>query len=207
MEQGVGQDEKEMVMHFTVIIVHYNTPRLLERALKSIPRNIPILVVENGDSHRLLLKKEDRVVFPPTKMFHGDGLHFGIQYIDTPYFVTMDSDAYIKDRKIFDIMLRSFDPNTYGVGYVTKVDKNGLDDWHQSSNSPYFPYLHPFFSMIHTEKYHKCKPFVHHGAPAIRAMQSLKNYTLTNLGLMQKYVKHDGRGTRNITTEYMKGWE
>ena len=190
---------------FTIIIVHYNTPELLERAIKSIPRNVKVLVVENGDT--LHLMETDRVIKPPTQMFHGDGLHFGIQHINTLYFVTMDSDAYIKDASIFDIMLRSFDKDTYGVGYVSKVDKNGIDDWNQSSTPPYFPYLHPFFSMICTEKYHKCKPFVHHGAPGIRAMQSLGNYTLTNLGLMQKYVKHDGRGTRKITKEYLKGWE
>ena len=100
----------------------------------------------------------------------------------------------------------AFDENTYGVGYVTNVDKHGHDDWSKHSIPPYFPYLHPYFAMINTAKYHECKPFVHHGAPGIYAMQSLGKYVLKNLD-MSEFVHHDGRGTRNITQEYMKGWD
>ena len=192
---------------FTVIIVHYNTRELLIRATNSIPQKIPVIIVENGDISGSAWSR-DKVIKPPTQMFHGDGLHFGIQHIDTPYFVTMDSDAYLKDTSIFRIMYDAFDKNTYGVGYVTKIDKHGHDDWNPASKPPYFQYLHPYFAMIHTQKYFECEPFVHHGAPGIYAMQSIiGKYNLKNLTNLSTYVHHDGRGTRAITSEYMKGWD
>ena len=81
-------------MSFTIIIVHYNTPDLLERAIKSIPGKIPLIIVENGDPlvHDHIFDKI-RVLQSATQMFHGDGLHYGIQFVETPYFVAMDSDA------------------------------------------------------------------------------------------------------------------
>jgi glycosyltransferase involved in cell wall biosynthesis len=202
----------------TIIIVHYNTPDLLLRAIESVPVDIPILVVENSDElivsrdpNRVYGTKGFNVVYPPTKMFHGDGLHFGIKHIKTPHFVCMDSDAYIIDPSIFDVMHNYLTGYVYGVGYVTKVDKHGHDDWNECSNPPYFPYLHPYFCTIDTKKYFECEPFVHHGAPGIYAMQSIeqKEYILKDLGLdfMKQHVHHDGRGTRNITTKYMEGWD
>ena len=196
--------------HVSIIIVHYNTPELLRRALNSIPPNIKIIIVENSEIPGIY---KQETLFPPKQMFHGDGLHFGIQHITTPYFVAMDSDAYIKDAEILNIMHNILidKPNTYGIGYVARVDKNGRDDWAESSKSPYFDYLHPYFCMINTQHYHKSESFVHHGAPAIYSSQDAikKGYTMHNLTLpvMREYVHHDGRGTRDITKEYVKGWD
>ncbi len=192
----------------TIIIVNYNTPDLLKRAVESLPRDIPLIVVENSELVLQPWVPHQRTVVPPRKMFHGDGLHFGISHIMTPYFVAMDSDAYVKDQKIFEIMRNSFTPTSYGVGTVMHVDKNGIDDWHEASKPPYTPYLHPYFCMIDMKKYYECEPYVHHGAPAIYAMMDAdkKGYTMEHIDLAP-YVHHDGRGTRNITQEYKKGWK
>jgi len=197
--------------HVSIIIVHYNTKHLLIRATNSIPENIPIIIVENGAPEYTHndLPQETKIVAPRKQMYHGDGLHFGIQHTHTKYFVAMDSDAYIKDPNILDIMrnILSNQPKTYGVGYVTRIDQNGHDDWNKYSNPPYFDYLHPYFCMVNRNIYDKGNPYVHHGAPAIRAMQSAEKVHNLTYETMQKYIHHDGRGTRNITQEYLKGWE
>lgn len=197
-------------MNLTVIIVHYKTPKLLERAISSIPADISLIVVENGNTlHLMQRKKTDKVLNPPTQMFHGDGLHFGIKHIKTPYFVCMDSDACIEDPQIFGIMIKMMTPHTYGVGNVIVVNKKGINDWHKDFEPPGFPYLHPHFCMIETQKYHECEPFVHHGAPALYIMQDIqqKEYIVKHIPNLSKYVSHESRGTRKVTNEYLSGWD
>jgi len=193
----------------TVIIVHYETPVLLARAIGSLPRDIPLIIVENSlVAPQPYPMENSTIVIPPHQMFHGDGLHFGIQHVKTPYFVCMDSDAYIKDPGIFDIMMNLFVENMYGIGMIFDVDKRGENTWVKGAKAPFTPYLHPYFCMIDTHMYHKCEPFVHHGAPALYAMQDVqqKKFLLHHIDL-KDYVHHDGKGTRSITDKYKDGWD
>jgi glycosyltransferase involved in cell wall biosynthesis len=201
--------------NITAITVVHNTPELLIRAVTSIKRFYPelqILIINasNEDSectHILNSIQDDYITLVNVgyNIGHGKGMHLGLTTITTDYALIFDSDIYMKNGNIIEPMLRALDYK-YGVGEIVKTNDEGYNDAKGEIN-----YLHPYFMLLDVAQYFKHPPFVHHGAPCYKAMneinksgcgQMLVNYDLSD------YIRHDGRGTRNIfSAEYKLNWE
>lgn len=125
---------------------------------------------------------------------HGEGLKEGIKLAQTNYVALIDSDTILKG-KAFEPMVSKMRSNTYGVGKIVLVDKNGVNAVEG------IKYLHPYFAVINRNIYYKFDPIIHHGAPMINAMISLDKqdeYDVRDFEGIDKYVLHLERGTREL---------
>ena len=123
----------------TVLCVNYNTSDFIEVMLYSFEKltssPFEVLIVDNGskESHLLRLAKAAqnynnvRVIYrrqsAPGSIGHGEAMDLLVKMVDTPYFVTMDSDAafLIKD---WDIKLLSrLNERTKAIGTQAPGDK------------------------------------------------------------------------------------
>ena len=134
---------------------------------------------------------------------HGQGMDQGIRKIKSRYILLFDSDIEML-KPCLENMKVMFNRMTYGIGQIITVDKNGTN----CENG--IRYLHPHFCMINTKRYFDYAPFVHHGAPLIKAMTEIYqrgSNELVNFDV-SKYVTHKGRGTRDLNPpEFLNNWE
>lgn len=94
---------------YSVIIPHYNSEYLIERALKSIPvqEDIQTIVVDDystEDSIREIANKEEfshvEFVFPDTKVTSGGARNIGLNKARGKYVFFVDSDDYLAENTI-----------------------------------------------------------------------------------------------------------
>ena len=85
--------------------------------------------------------------------------------------------------------------------------------YYQTSLKKIISYLHPFCHLINIANYKRFRPYVDHGAPCLWTMvdiqrKKLSGSLLVNFPDLRKYVKHNGRGTRNIMPQgYWRQWK
>lgn len=148
---------------------------------------------------------------------HGRGMDYGISRVETQWLLIFDSDVVILESPLVQ-MLAMTDKETYGVGWVYEVGRDGFDyGTPNRGHTEPIPYLHPYFMLLSTWQYRRFAPFVHHGAPCYKAMvdiydrglsaRVLKHFTgLTGhtsgeginwVGKPSRYVRHDFGGTRS----------
>lgn len=168
------------------VIVSYNVPKIITRAVKSIkPYVDDVIVVDHSDIHNPAYKEADklgvRVIHTGRNRGHGPGLDIGIRKLETDYVITMDSDAYIKDPDIIKRMKSKMNDDVYGVGYV--IDRLGID------------YLHPYFALISRKAYLRYSPYINHGAPCLDAMKSIHG-KMKVINIKMDGVCHEHRATR-----------
>lgn len=123
---------------------------------------------------------------------HGEGLKEGIKLAKTNLVALVDSDTILKG-KVFEPMISKMRADTYGIGKIVFVDKNGVN------KDDGIKYLHPYFALINRNIYYKFDGIIHHGAPMINAMISLdkqKEYKVESFESIDSYVVHLERGTR-----------
>ena len=189
------------VNQVTVIIVNYNTPKLLSDAVHSV-RNFyesPIMVVDGSDSAEYEKMKEmisdtdvrvERVGYNIT---HGGGLKHGMDMIQTEYVLAMDSDATMVKSGFLEACLLSMDKESYGAGSVLNLS------WDQG-----LKYLHPFFALLQMSVVRMYSPPIIHGAPMIDAMREIKSkgqqHILKNIENIGDFVWHKRQGTRGKGT-------
>jgi len=207
---------KKYMNNITAITVVHNTPELVLRAITSIKKHypeLPILIINgsNEDSectHILNSINDDYITLVNVgyNIGHGKGMHLGLTTIDTELALIFDSDIYLKNGTIIEQMEGLID-GKYGVGEIVMTNDEGY-------NKPdgKIKYLHPYFMLLNVESYLKHPPFVHHGAPCYRAMNEINKsgcgQLLVHYENLSDYVRHDGRGTRNIfSKEFKLGWE
>lgn len=214
----------------TGVTVVYNTKEIIEKAIISIRKFHPkmkIIVIDGSDKTNpcydyvcSLPDKYTRVFHVKDNIGHGKGLHLGISYVDTPFFLTFDSDIEMLRSPLED-MLKMIEDSTYGVGYTEPVDVQGHDFGVNPSLMQYGPvkYMHPYFCLIQLKEYQKYKPFCHHGAPHVNTMLDIHKRGLSNIVLKEfpglghsaghpinnvdtwksasrEFIKHDRDGTR-----------
>lgn len=205
-------------MNLTGLVVSYNTKELLQKAIQSIRKfypELPLLIVDGStylsDCHKYVkaLSESDpniERIYVAGNIGHGKGMDRGIRYIKTKYVLLFDSDIEMIEPCL-ELMLESWQLRTklYGVGQVIQVDKNGTND------EGGFPYLHPHFCIIDRKQYFNFHPFIHHGAPLIKAMINIcRNGHLLALSNFKvfKFVTHKGKGTRNLNPpEFLQNWD
>jgi len=190
-------------MNTTIIIVSYNTSQLLQDAHYSIRKyypETPVIIVDNSDRHDQCYKtasylKSDytRVLHTNSNVGHGPAMKFGIAQVNTEYFLLMDSDVTINCSGVIERMEDLFSENTYGVGQVMQINSVGLNV------DTGIPYLHPHFALISKEQYIKHEGIINHGAPMIKAMQSVEisGAELIDVAFGDN-ITHKERGTREL---------
>jgi len=201
---------KKIDTNVTGVMVTYNTKGFAHTALTSMRRfypTMPIIIVDGSNVENDCYQYVSELKDPYTKVYckgfnigHGDGMHFGIQQVTTPYVLLFDSDIKV-NRPAVGKMLAAMEEETYGVGYFEKLCKDGY--FHRSNkHSIKISYLHPVFMLLNCAQYFKYPPFVHHGSPCIETMVEIYNQRLSEKILKEfpifDYIKHYGRGTRKI---------
>ena len=112
-------------------------------------------------------------------------------------------------------MIQLMDKDTYGVGCLTEIGRDGYDFGAFPRHKIPIKYLHPFFALINRKIFWDFKPFVHHGAPwyktAVQMNDMNETYRLKHFDGLKafdhdstgrviaagtEYVFHDFGGTR-----------
>jgi len=146
---------------------------------------------------------------------HGRGLNNGISFVRTPLALIMDSDTVMIKSPLPE-MLNLMDEETYGVGWIYNVGKDGYDFGTFKHHKTPIPYLHPYFALLSVSEFYKYPPFVHHGAPFFKTMVDIYKKGLSDkilkrfdgltghtsgqginwIGKPSEYIQHDFGGTR-----------
>lgn len=184
-------------------VVNYQTPDLLETAVRSFHRaypTIPLLIVDNGsrdDSPAIILRLQ-RELGPSirTKLlsenhYHGPAMDMALNELTTPFVYVFDSDTETRRSEFLEEMLDlAGDPNVYGVGKIAYVNERGF-----AARSG-IPVLVSAYMLIEREVYLTLPPFVHHGLPALNNFRAAaeQGYRLESFPV-DEYVTHFGRGT------------
>lgn len=211
----------------TLISVTYNTRDLIETAINSIRKHCGkqnMFIVDgserNNDCYKYLeamaMGGDLRMYSAGYNIGHGHGLDLAMERVQTPYALMFDSDIEVLKDPIPE-MLELMDKDTYGVGWITEVGRDGYDygtwPWHKKETP--IKYLHPYFALVNIEMYHRFKPLCHHGAPffksmvdlhdkgeawRLKAFKGLTGHTSGQganwIGTPSEYVRHDFGGTR-----------
>lgn len=204
--------------NLTGLVVSYNTKELLQTAIESLRRfypELPILIVDSSTPEndcyqytKNLAELDSNIerIYISGNIGHGQGMDQGIRKIKTKNVLLFDSDIEMRSPCITQ-MLVALRSDQYGIGQIVSVDKNGSN----SEDGIQIAYLHPHFCIINRERYFDYAPFVHHGAPLIKAMRDINQVSAESELVdfdVSVYVYHEGRGTRNLNPpEFLKDWE
>jgi glycosyltransferase involved in cell wall biosynthesis len=184
---------------------------------------MPLVIIDNsdpGDPTQLYLNdicSRETLVYRMNKNIgHAKGLNLGISKSKTPYVLIMDSDSEIIKSPVLG-MAEMMDKDTYGVGWVTEIGRDGYDFGTWPHHKEPIKYLHPYFCLINLNWFMKFPPFAHHGAPFYKAAVALhdtkQSWRIRQLpgltghtsgiganwkGTPSKYVNHPFGGTRAV---------
>lgn len=191
-------------MELSTVIINYQTPDLLETAVRSFKKYYPqqlLYIIDNGskdDSKDIindLVGEYEQIesVYLAENIYHGPAMDYAIQQlIKTKFVFFLDSDTETKKDGFIEKMVAILkeDEQVYGVGQIQKVNKRGY-----KSEVGYDIILTPYM-MLKTNTYKSLTPFIHHGQPTLmnfkRAIEEgfkLVDFPITN------YIDHKWRGT------------
>lgn len=187
----------------SVLVVNFQTPELLEVAVRSFKYHYPHVqttIVDNGsrdasrDCVEALVSELPRVQarYLDVNIFHGPAMDVGLRAATAPYVFVMDSDTETVQAGFLEEMIESVrgDAQGYGAGHVVHVNKRGF------TRPSGIPVLSSAYMLLDARKYQTLPPFVHHGLPAL---QNFRAAYAAGLRLhaypIQRYVRHLGRGT------------
>ncbi len=193
-------------MDITTVIINFQTPDLLEIAVKSFKKNYPkqlLLIIDNGSDDENRSKKvideccntyeSTEAIFLDKNIFHGPAMDLAIRkYVHTKYVFFLDSDTETKRDNFLEKMFEIIESNkkTYGVGEIIKINKRG----YKSENGDKI-LLTPYM-LLNIELYKKLTPFIHHGQPTIHNFKEAQQKGLKLVEFkISEYIDHLWRGT------------
>jgi hypothetical protein len=191
----------------TAVIVNYGTPDLTRAAawsLRSLYRDLPIVIVDNPSSHDsrselAALGKEVggvTLMTPAENLHHGPGLDYALHRVTTSWVLTFDSDCIAYRRGFLEGMRSAADADrdSYMVGQLHLVDSSGFDIAAGSIEA--HAYIHPKCALVRREAYLVLPPFERHGAPCLANERAAAAEGLSLLDFpVRDYVYHLGEGT------------
>ncbi len=198
----------------TAIIVNYCTYDLTRMAVWSLHGHYPelkIWIVDNaspddsGDKLEALAQELDRVevVINSRNVHHGPAMDQLARAVETPYFLTFDSDAILYRPGLLEKMLDSITSDTYAVGHLMLLNQNGFN----TTDNTGIAYAHPFCSLFHTETYRKFTPFQKDGSPCFHNQRAAQEKGWVIKGFpVQSYVFHFWKGTVDHIGGHRLGW-
>lgn len=213
---------KVIYRDITAITVCCNTRDLMRKMYENFRKYhslMKMIVIDCSDKGNVCQKYLDQICSEQTTVYrfnknvgHGRGLNFGIARATTPYVVIMDTDTLILKSPLRE-MMNLMDKETYGVGWVTEIGRDGYDFGTFKTQTEAIKYLHPYFALINVEQFRRYVPFCHHGAPwyktAVQMHDRKESWRLKNFltghtsghganwtGTPSEWVQHDFGGTR-----------
>ncbi len=196
-----------LMLDLTTVIVNYQTPDLLSKAVETFHEHyadVPILIVDNGSEDnsaevieelRKLAPDVITAVLLDKNIFHGPAMDLALQkYVLSRYAFFLDSDTETLKPGFLEEMTQFLDENDeiYGIGSVIRVNKRGFKDPKGE------PVLLTPYMMIRMDVYKSLPPFIHHGQPTIENFRTARNrgWQLQNYNI-EDYIFHHWRGTAN----------
>ncbi|SHK68803.1 glycosyltransferase family 2 protein [Rhodothermus profundi] len=204
-----------MKLPVTAVVINYQTPDLLEVAVRSFRRYypmVPLLIVDNGsrDHSRQVIEQliaeghaAVRALWLPENIYHGPAMHRAMEAITTPYVYFFDSDTETRRGGFLEPMIAALeaDPQAYGAGRIVEVDRRR--GFRKAGGLPVLatPYL-----LLRRAFYFRLPPFIHHGLPTLQNFRAAEQagYRLVSFPI-ETYVHHLGRGTA-ARYGYGLGW-
>ncbi|MCB0713094.1 MAG: glycosyltransferase [Ignavibacteriae bacterium] len=185
------------------VIVNYQTPDLLENAVRSFKEFYPevqTIVVDNGsqDESREVIQQLCSEYSALTAELradnagHGPAMHDVIARNEYDFYFFLDSDTVTNKGSFLEEMLTSFeDESVYGVGKVVPFNRRGFQDEAEG-----VPMLIAAYMLIRSSIYQQLPPFEHHGAPVAHNFYQAFNrsYRMEDYPI-EKYIDHLHRGT------------
>lgn len=199
----------------TVLTVNYNTNDLVKRLVDSVWKvlgnDISIHIVDGSDQRTLATESLEDITSQYNvthhnlgfNIHHGPGMDYGINRINTPYTLILDSDNCLTSN-ILSLFNNTLPEDFYAAGHVCYVDStghvNGDSNGRNNGNADMFniKYAHPACLFIDNNRYKNYRPFRKHGAPCLDNMIDVNNKNEENLLIHvenNELWKHDGRGT------------
>ena len=185
------------------VIVNYQTPDLLEDAVRSFKGFYPDLntiVVDNGsqDESRGVIERlssEYRNLsaeLRPDNAGHGPAMHDVIARDEFDFYLFLDSDTITREGGFLEAMLDYYDdPSVYGVGKVAPFNRRGFYDEARG-----VPMLIAAYMLIRSSLYQQLPPFKHHGSPVARNFVEAARRDLKMVPFpIEEYIDHLHRGT------------
>ena len=189
----------------SVLIINYQTPDLLDKAVNSFLKFYPdirIIVFDNGskDNSSEIIKgfveKHSNIQahFSKKNIFHGPAMDFALRnLVKTKYCFILDSDTetlkggFLEEMK--NILEKS--ENNYAIGSEENVNKRGFLD----ADGKIRIIISPFM-LLKKSIYLKFSPFIHHGQPVMfNFNEAAKNgYAIFNYPI-EEYINHLWQGT------------
>jgi cellulose synthase/poly-beta-1,6-N-acetylglucosamine synthase-like glycosyltransferase len=188
----------------TVAFVHYKTPDLLEKAVRSFKSfypEVPTVIFDNGSGkpssdliHRLIQQYAPSLQahFSEVNLYHGPAMNRLMKLITTEFVFFLDTDTVTRRGGFLEPMCDIFDKSDriYGVGQVITVNSRGFP-------APQgIRVLVSAFMMLRARDYHLFPRFEHHGLPVMRHLNAAaaQGYELEDFPIKQ-YVHHFLHGT------------
>lgn len=181
-----------------ILTVHYKTPDLLERLIKSIRAftDITIRVIDGSDEEHYIRQTAmvcswyDNINLEQLgyNIHHGRGLHYAISNSTSDWLLAVDSEV-----QLLQGIIEAFQFEKPLEGFCCEVNNDGLNV------SKGILYLHPELLLIKPSWYNnQPHKFIHHGAPAIEVMKNNGNDVKHCMDEDYKklYIR-GGRGTVN----------
>lgn len=200
--------------HVTTVVVNYQTPDLVDTAVRSFHRHYPnvgILLIDNGSRDESVdvidnLAGDLGTSLTPLLLddnyHHGPAMHRAVGQISTPYVFFLDSDTEtLRGGFLEEMTAKSSSPNVYGAGKIVHANRRGF------AAAKGVPVLVSAYMLIKRDVYNRLPPFIHHGLPALNNFTGARDagFELAPFPV-DRYIKHFGRGTAQ-RFGYGLGWK
>ena len=176
----------DKIQNIVGVVVHYNTPALLKKAIDSIREfyNFPIIVIDgSGDcdyhSESHLNHSNITVVNVGYNIGHGLGMDMGIKMAETDYVLTFDTDIEM-NKPCIEEMMDKMKEDTYAIG---KLYINTPKPYFYIENEELFDQLivntyviHPSFQIVSKKEYLKYAPYISDGAPTVLSYHDIMRH-------------------------------
>lgn len=196
------------------VIINYQTPDLLRRAVTSFRKFYPeerLELVDNGSSDDSVAVLEELatdnpestgVTVHPRNLYHGPAMHRALVDASADHVFILDSDTVTRKGGFLEGMSAVLDEqgDVFAVGQQAMVDRRGFAS---SSGVPVPVSAH---MMVRRQMYLQLPPFQHHGLPVLESCVAAKQrgWRVSEFPIEQ-YVEHLGRGTAE-RFGYGLGW-
>lgn len=210
-----SEDQRPRIDRVTVVIVNFKTPHLVKLAVTSLLSHyrVDTLVVDNGsrdDSASVIRALEQQrkcvtAVYNNDNLGHGPALNRAFRSVSTEFVFALDSDCEVLKGKFLEklIVRMDKDSNLYAIGWRRWVDRrSGVPrEWHLDNppSKNFVAYAHPAASLYRLSMYRKLRPFIHHGAPALKNMidAERRGFEVQSYPVF-KFINHLKAGTRRM---------
>ena len=190
-------------MDVTTVIINYQTPDLLETAVRSFKGHypdVPLLIGDNGskDHSKNLIEdlsselQNTKAVFFEENIYHGPAMDRMLKdHIKSEFVFFLDSDTETHTDGFLEEMSEiAASEDVYAVGQTITVNERGFKD-ENGFEIILTPYL-----FLKKAFYEELPPFIHHGQPTIHNFKEaherglkLKDFPISD------YIHHHWRGT------------